>query len=44
VIWTRGTFGYTLNLAGEEAAHDKYAGDFYKLLASFEDLSETPAP
>jgi hypothetical protein len=44
VIWTRGTFCYGLILAAEESAHDKYSGDFYKLLATFEDLNEMPAP
>ena len=44
MAWTRGPFGYLMNMAAAESAHDEYAGDFYKLLATFEDLNEIPAP
>ena len=38
VLWTRGSFGYLLNLIAEESAHDKHLPDFNRLLAGFEFL------
>ena len=40
VAWTKGSFGYLLNLIAEESAHDKHLDDFQKLLASFELLKK----
>ena len=38
VLWTRGSFGYLLNLIADEAAHDVCLPEFQKLLVSFEPL------
>ncbi len=39
VVWTRGSFGYLLNLVAPQDLHDELLADFEKLLFSFEGLS-----
>jgi transglutaminase-like putative cysteine protease len=38
LIWIEGRSGFLLNLIAEESVHDRFAGSFERLLASFERL------
>lgn len=39
-VWTRGSFGYLLNMIATKTGHDEQLADFERLLASFEFLTQ----
>ena len=43
VLWNDGTSCFILNLIADEKSHDEYAARFFKLLGSFETLSQATA-